>query len=268
MAAPGRRLEKSGHFLRGGSFAAREPARRSRTPQTRKAVGRRFAGRRPPASPTARVCRTGGTARRARTSCGARRFPGSRIPARSSGDDRIFVTSAVSSDPSATFRPGLYGDGDASKDRSRQRWMIYALDKRTGKILWERVAHEGDADREAPHQVHLRQLHARDRRPRRRGVVRIARRLRLRRQRAACSGRSTSAGSTWARTTSRLTSGARPARPSSGTTWSSCSATRRPIRSCWRWMPRPGRRSGRPSATSCRRGARRPWRRRQQDPNW
>jgi outer membrane protein assembly factor BamB len=57
---------------------------------------------------------------------------------------RIFVTSAVSSDPKATFRPGLYGDGDASKDRSRHRWMIYALDKRTGKILWERVAHEGE----------------------------------------------------------------------------------------------------------------------------
>ena len=56
---------------------------------------------------------------------------------------RIFVTSAVSSDPKASFRPGLYGDGDASQDRSSQRWMIYALDKRTGKILWERVAHEG-----------------------------------------------------------------------------------------------------------------------------
>jgi outer membrane protein assembly factor BamB len=56
---------------------------------------------------------------------------------------RIFVTSAVSSDPKAGFRPGLYGDGDASQDRSPHRWMIYALDKRTGKILWERVAHEG-----------------------------------------------------------------------------------------------------------------------------
>lgn len=57
---------------------------------------------------------------------------------------RIFVTSAVSSDPKATFRPGLYGDGDASKDRSQHRWMIYALDKRSGKVLWERVAHEGE----------------------------------------------------------------------------------------------------------------------------
>lgn len=57
---------------------------------------------------------------------------------------RIFVTSAISTDPKASFRPGLYGDGDASKDRSPHRWMIYALDKRNGKILWERVAHQGE----------------------------------------------------------------------------------------------------------------------------
>jgi outer membrane protein assembly factor BamB len=58
--------------------------------------------------------------------------------------DRIFVTSAVSSDPKATFRPGLYGDGDASEDRSRHRWMLSAIDKHSGKILWTRVAHEGE----------------------------------------------------------------------------------------------------------------------------
>lgn len=37
---------------------------------------------------------------------------------------RVFVTSAVSSDPKASFKPGLYGDGDASQDRSTQKWMI------------------------------------------------------------------------------------------------------------------------------------------------
>lgn len=56
---------------------------------------------------------------------------------------RVFVTTAVSGDPKASFRPGLYGDGDASEDRTRQRWVLYALDKRTGKVLWERTAHEG-----------------------------------------------------------------------------------------------------------------------------
>jgi outer membrane protein assembly factor BamB len=57
---------------------------------------------------------------------------------------RIFLTSAVSSKPNASFRPGLYGDGDASDDRSRQRWMIIAVDKATGTILWQRVAFEGE----------------------------------------------------------------------------------------------------------------------------
>jgi outer membrane protein assembly factor BamB len=57
--------------------------------------------------------------------------------------DRIYVTSAVSSKADASFRPGLYGDGDASDDTSRQQWMLYAVDKRTGKIAWQRIAHEG-----------------------------------------------------------------------------------------------------------------------------
>ena len=57
--------------------------------------------------------------------------------------DRLIVTSAVGSLGQATFRPGLYGDGDASEDRSVHRFMVLALDKRTGELLWERTAHEG-----------------------------------------------------------------------------------------------------------------------------
>jgi outer membrane protein assembly factor BamB len=57
--------------------------------------------------------------------------------------EHIFVTSAVSSDPKATFKPGQYGDGDASEDRSTQKWTLFALDKKTGKILWQQVAYEG-----------------------------------------------------------------------------------------------------------------------------
>jgi outer membrane protein assembly factor BamB len=55
----------------------------------------------------------------------------------------VFVTTAVSSDAGAAFRPGLYGDGDASPDRSRHQWKLIALDKTIGKILWERIAAEG-----------------------------------------------------------------------------------------------------------------------------
>ena len=58
--------------------------------------------------------------------------------------DTIFVTSAISGRGNATFKPGLYGDGDASDDRSSHRWMLYAIDKRTGKIRWERIAAQGE----------------------------------------------------------------------------------------------------------------------------
>ncbi len=57
--------------------------------------------------------------------------------------DTVFVTTAISSRKDATFKPGLYGDGDASDDRSIHKWVIYALDARSGRIRWERVAREG-----------------------------------------------------------------------------------------------------------------------------
>ena len=57
--------------------------------------------------------------------------------------DVIFVTSAISGRKDASFKPGLYGDGDASDDRSEHRWMLYAIDKHTGKIRWERAAAQG-----------------------------------------------------------------------------------------------------------------------------
>lgn len=56
---------------------------------------------------------------------------------------RLFLTSAISSRDGATFRPGLYGDGDASADDSVHRWALYAFDKRNGELLWEGIAHEG-----------------------------------------------------------------------------------------------------------------------------
>lgn len=57
--------------------------------------------------------------------------------------DRLFVTSAVSSRADASFRPGLYGDGDASDDRSEHEWILFAIDKETGDIVWKQIAHQG-----------------------------------------------------------------------------------------------------------------------------
>ncbi len=57
--------------------------------------------------------------------------------------DQIFVTTAISSDPKQTLRTGLYGDTDPVNDSSPHQWKLLAVDKNTGKILWEQTAHEG-----------------------------------------------------------------------------------------------------------------------------
>lgn len=57
--------------------------------------------------------------------------------------DRVYVTTAVSSRADATFKPGLYGDGTASDDKSVHKWVVMALDRTSGKVVWERVAYEG-----------------------------------------------------------------------------------------------------------------------------
>lgn len=56
---------------------------------------------------------------------------------------RIFVTTAISSRPNATFKRGLYGEGDASDDLSAQQWKILCFDSATGKMLWEQTAYQG-----------------------------------------------------------------------------------------------------------------------------
>src|SRR5918998_5761181 len=57
-------------------------------------------------------------------------------------NDRVFVVTAISEEPSPTFKATDRGIGLA-RDDFKHAWKIYALDKRTGKILWERTAHEG-----------------------------------------------------------------------------------------------------------------------------
>jgi outer membrane protein assembly factor BamB len=57
--------------------------------------------------------------------------------------DRVFVTTAASSAGDRTFRTGLYGDVAPVDDLSEHTWKIYALEKSSGRILWERVAFTG-----------------------------------------------------------------------------------------------------------------------------
>ena len=57
--------------------------------------------------------------------------------------NRVFVTTAISTQPSATFKPGLYGEGTASQDRSVHRWVVMAIDTATGRTVWQQTAYEG-----------------------------------------------------------------------------------------------------------------------------
>ncbi|MFP6893002.1 MAG: PQQ-binding-like beta-propeller repeat protein [Opitutales bacterium] len=55
----------------------------------------------------------------------------------------LFLTTAISSETDASFKPGLYGAGEASKDRTIHEWLIMCYDKRTGKLLWKKTATKG-----------------------------------------------------------------------------------------------------------------------------
>jgi len=54
--------------------------------------------------------------------------------------NRVFVTTAISAAADDTFRTGLYGDVDSVDDVSEHTFNVYALDRKSGKILWERTA--------------------------------------------------------------------------------------------------------------------------------
>lgn len=57
--------------------------------------------------------------------------------------EQVFVTTAISSRPDASFKPGLYGAGTASEDLTEHRWQLLSLDKRTGEVQWQRTAYTG-----------------------------------------------------------------------------------------------------------------------------
>src|SRR5580693_6523140 len=57
--------------------------------------------------------------------------------------DRIFVTTVISSSDVEKPKKGLYFGGERKAPTEEHRWMVYAVDFATGKIVWEREAHRG-----------------------------------------------------------------------------------------------------------------------------
>jgi putative CocE/NonD family hydrolase len=56
--------------------------------------------------------------------------------------DRVYLTTAVGGGKDE-LKPGLYGNVDSVKDSTEHKWQVLCLDRRTGKIVWERTACQG-----------------------------------------------------------------------------------------------------------------------------
>ena len=57
--------------------------------------------------------------------------------------DRLYVTSAVSGRADAGLKPGLYGDISSVDDTTPHTWKLIGLDKKTGRINFNRTIHTG-----------------------------------------------------------------------------------------------------------------------------
>jgi outer membrane protein assembly factor BamB len=57
--------------------------------------------------------------------------------------DRVFVSTAISSDPNQSIRTGFYVDVEPVADSTKHTWRLLAIDKKLGKVLWDKVAYEG-----------------------------------------------------------------------------------------------------------------------------
>jgi len=58
-------------------------------------------------------------------------------------DNYLFVTTACSEKKDESLKVGLYGDIDMASDSAVMEFKVYCLDKNSGRIIWERVAHKG-----------------------------------------------------------------------------------------------------------------------------
>ena len=57
--------------------------------------------------------------------------------------DTIFLTSVISSVDGEKPKKGLYFGGERKPPADEHRWMVYAIDFKTGKIKWEREVNRG-----------------------------------------------------------------------------------------------------------------------------
>lgn len=71
------------------------------------------------------------------------RIPGLGISSPVIWDNKIFLTSAISSEDNEGFKPGIYGDVMPVNDNSVHEWKVFCIDKESGQIIWEKTSYKG-----------------------------------------------------------------------------------------------------------------------------
>lgn len=57
--------------------------------------------------------------------------------------DYVYVTTAISGAAKDDLKVGLYGDIESVNDDSIHEWKVYCIDKKSGKIVWQKTAFKG-----------------------------------------------------------------------------------------------------------------------------
>ena len=57
--------------------------------------------------------------------------------------DRVFLTTAISDKEKDSLKIGIYHEIAPVEKDGPHAWVLYCIDKATGKIIWERVCHKG-----------------------------------------------------------------------------------------------------------------------------
>jgi outer membrane protein assembly factor BamB len=57
--------------------------------------------------------------------------------------DRMFVTTAIAEKGDTALKTGMYGNIDSVQGEASQSYRLYCIDRRSGKIIWERTAAAG-----------------------------------------------------------------------------------------------------------------------------
>jgi outer membrane protein assembly factor BamB len=56
--------------------------------------------------------------------------------------DRVYVATAVQAGAKSELKVGLYGDIDSAPEKEINQWRLIALDKATGRVIWDTLGHE------------------------------------------------------------------------------------------------------------------------------